>query len=113
AVVLGVPDASLSTPDVYRRLDELGAVRAPHLHHNDLEAAAVSLEPRIAEGLEALRLAGADPVFVSGSGPVVAGIVSELGAADAVAERARPAFRRVIVTEPVAYGVRMTIGTRR
>ena len=41
---------------------------------NELEPAARSLRPDIAEGLETARGAGADLVLVSGSGPTVLGL---------------------------------------
>ena len=86
----------LSTPDVYAeadrlglprdagdlrtRLDELRATLGPgvrlpgSLLVNDLEPAAVSLCPAVAEALEAVRSAGADIALVCGSGPTVAGL---------------------------------------
>lgn len=42
--------------------------------HNDLEAAAISLEPEIHDRLGVARAAGADHAMVSGSGPTVLGL---------------------------------------
>jgi 4-diphosphocytidyl-2-C-methyl-D-erythritol kinase len=57
-------------------LSELGpGVRLPdRLFVNELEPAAVSLCPDIEPALSAVRDAGADHAFVSGSGPTVAGL---------------------------------------
>jgi 4-diphosphocytidyl-2-C-methyl-D-erythritol kinase len=86
----------LSTPAVYRRADELGTPRGdlaeierrvradPAAHfHNDLQGAAVDLEPGIEQRLRALEDAGAR-AMVSGSGPTVFGVV-EPGRSEAVA----------------------------
>jgi 4-diphosphocytidyl-2-C-methyl-D-erythritol kinase len=48
---------------------------------NDLEPAALSLMPRIAGSLEALRSAGAARALVTGSGPTVFGLFEDLDAA--------------------------------
>jgi 4-diphosphocytidyl-2-C-methyl-D-erythritol kinase len=90
--VLVLPsDHALSTPAVYRAFDGLGAARGgaeldalefalsqqqltPELVHNDLQAAALSLHPPIAEALAAVEGAGAAHVMVSGSGPTVFGL---------------------------------------
>lgn len=112
-LVVGVPDAALSTAAVYRRLDELrpGAGAGPRAPFaNDLEPAAVDLCPAVGRGLDALRAAGADLVFVSGSGPAVVAVMSEPASADEVAAAASSAFRRVIVADPTAVGVRMALG---
>lgn len=90
----------LSTPDVYRRLDELRdrqrndigpAPRAPQVDpevlkalrsgdigalaghlRNDLQAAALDLQPALRDVLEQGRQAGAAAGIVSGSGPTIA-----------------------------------------
>jgi 4-diphosphocytidyl-2-C-methyl-D-erythritol kinase len=80
----------LSTADVYREADRLSLPRAreeldalrPRLDGtpddsllvNDLERAALSLCPQIADALSAVREAGADRAMVSGSGPTVFGL---------------------------------------
>lgn len=92
-----VPAAEqLSTPDVYREADRMGIMRSdaelegvyrrlleavesgmpltPELIVNDLEPAAVSLCPSIAEVRAAVRELGAQHSMVSGSGPTVVGI---------------------------------------
>jgi len=113
--VLGVPDARISAADAYRVLDELRAAgRAEDdasWHRNDLEAAAVRLVPGLGDALDAMRSAGAPVACVSGSGPAVAGILGDRASAEDVASRASPAFRRVVVAEASAWGVRLTMGT--
>jgi 4-diphosphocytidyl-2-C-methyl-D-erythritol kinase len=88
----------LSTAAVYAEADRLALARTPHaleerrlelraafelgaplpaaaeLLHNDLQRAAVSLCPRIADALAQARAAGAEPALVSGSGPTVLGL---------------------------------------
>jgi 4-diphosphocytidyl-2-C-methyl-D-erythritol kinase len=61
---------------------------------NDLQPAAVSLRPEIAEPVERLRGAGALAAAVSGSGPTAFGVFS----GPAVAERAAAAVPGAIVT---------------
>ena len=48
--------------------------------HNDLQGAAISLCPQIAAALQKVREAGAEEVFVSGSGPTVVGLFSRANA---------------------------------
>ncbi|OII20300.1 4-(cytidine 5'-diphospho)-2-C-methyl-D-erythritol kinase [Curtobacterium sp. MCBA15_016] len=107
--VLALSDAGLSTPAVYRALDEhreryradiapapttpvveanvLQALRAgdPDLLadclHNDLQAPAMRLQPALATTLEIGEKAGALAGLVSGSGPTVAFLVAERDAA--------------------------------
>jgi 4-diphosphocytidyl-2-C-methyl-D-erythritol kinase len=96
AYVVVPSNFQLSTPEVFKEADRLGLPRsredlrsrydamvrvlAPgarlpaELLVNDLERAAVSLCPSIAETLKALRDAGAEQAIVSGSGPTVVGI---------------------------------------
>jgi 4-diphosphocytidyl-2-C-methyl-D-erythritol kinase len=90
--------ASLSTADVYAEADRLrlsqpaqllaerhGELAAAFEHgaplpaarellHNDLQRAAMSLCPQIADALREARAAGADTALVSGSGPTVIGL---------------------------------------
>ncbi len=49
---------------------------------NDLEQAALSLRPEIGGALEALREAGAEVTFVTGSGPTAVGLYTDIVAAD-------------------------------
>jgi 4-diphosphocytidyl-2-C-methyl-D-erythritol kinase len=102
--LLVLPSASaLSTPAVYAEADRLELARTPRelrarlealraalgwgaslpadgkLLHNDLQQAAISLCPEIAEALEQARDAGARAAFVSGSGPTVVGLFPGAG----------------------------------
>lgn len=95
----------LSTAEVYREADRLGALRSTselwsslealravlslpqgsipaELRVNDLERAAVSLRSEIAGALEDVRAAGAEGALVSGSGPTVVGLLWGEDAAD-------------------------------
>lgn len=100
----------LSTPHVFKRFDEMAAagdlpdscqapgptpvpaaltaaLRAGDVNrlaaclHNDLQPAALSLRPELELVIEAAERAGALRAIVSGSGPTVAALVSESGAA--------------------------------
>ena len=88
----------LSTADVYREADRVGDQRSDaelasslesvrtvlslpggrvpaELAVNDLEPAALSLRPEIADVLDRVRAAGAESAFVSGSGPTAVGVL--------------------------------------
>jgi 4-diphosphocytidyl-2-C-methyl-D-erythritol kinase len=95
----------LSTPEVYRTLDELrpepeerdampliAALRkgvpsdiAPLLH-NDLQQAALHLRPELQETIDALESAGALRAMVSGSGPTILALVGSADEASRIAE---------------------------
>ncbi len=103
--VLALADFGLSTPEVYRALDEhrtryaadiapvetepvvavevLQALRAgdPQMlaaaMHNDLQAAALSLAPQLADVLELGERSGALAGIVSGSGPTIAFLAAD------------------------------------
>jgi 4-diphosphocytidyl-2-C-methyl-D-erythritol kinase len=102
--VLVLPsDAELSTAAVYGEADRLGLARSARelaelhsqLHsafahgaplpatsellHNDLQRAAVSLCPPIAQALACVRQLGGDPALVSGSGPTALGLFGHTG----------------------------------
>lgn len=102
--VLVTSDYGLSTPEVYRTLDEirlrdgveadpqpdidpaiLGAMRAGDalglapLLHNDLQQAALELAPALGDTLETGKAAGALAGIVSGSGPTVAFLTQSSG----------------------------------
>lgn len=112
--VLVVPaPVGLSTPAVFREADALrpprtavdleawrvrvvaalraigtaGASYPAELAVNDLGAAAVSLAPVVGAHLEALRLSGAVPALVCGSGPTTVGWFADGAAAEDAAER--------------------------
>jgi len=100
--VLALDEGELSTPDVFRRFDELQPGGSPDLEvppellnalisgdpvalgqslANDLEDAAVSLRPQLGRVLRTGRELGALGALVSGSGPTVAFLVADERAA--------------------------------
>jgi 4-diphosphocytidyl-2-C-methyl-D-erythritol kinase len=114
--LLLVPSAQgLSTADVYAASQpnpiyaavQGDLIRAVHtarsaadvaaLVANDLQPAALSLQPGIAASLEAVRAAGALAAAVSGSGPTVFGVFPD----PAAAEAARAGVPGSIATRPV------------
>ncbi len=111
--VLVLPGSEpLSTPAVYRSFDELGLGRSPAAlrarerevldgwfdTHNDLEPAALALQPAIRAALDDAREAGADHAMVSGSGPTVVGFFATPERAAAAAERLRDRRPEAIAT---------------
>lgn len=99
-----VPAApGLATADVYAELDELGGAAGPldpeplralaagppadlaATLENDLERAALSLRPELADTLDALRAAGAPAAAVSGSGPTCFALFEARADAEAAA----------------------------
>jgi 4-diphosphocytidyl-2-C-methyl-D-erythritol kinase len=107
--LLVLPSADqLSTAAVYAAADQLGVAReqgelehaagqlqrafelgaplpaARELLHNDLQQAALSLQPAIAGALAAVLDAGAELALVSGSGPTVIGLFGHANAAGRV-----------------------------
>jgi 4-diphosphocytidyl-2-C-methyl-D-erythritol kinase len=120
----------LSTADVYREADRLGEQRSDaelasslesvrtvlslpggrvpaELAVNDLEPAALSLRPEIADVLDRVRAAGAESGFVSGSGPTVAGLMWGEDAdarADAVAAELSDRYPGACAAVPVSEG---------
>ena len=127
--VLLLPFAEgLATARVYQVSDRLGPPRTPaelerlrarlreqlgagaplpgreELLGNDLQAAAISLCPAIEGALAAVREAGAEHAFVSGSGPTVVGLFAGAGARGALERASRSLGSRrppVIACEPV------------
>jgi len=120
-----IPDeAGLETAAVYREADALGLSRdATELDQlgvrlreaastgasplayaallvNDLEQAAISLRPGIAEALGALEEVGAARALVTGSGPTAFGLFEDIVAADAAASALPPRYANAIVTTP-------------
>jgi 4-diphosphocytidyl-2-C-methyl-D-erythritol kinase len=67
------------------------------LLHNDLEAPAFRLRPRLQDDKEALLAAGCLGAVVTGSGPTVVGLARDQGSANEIAERVRARFDRVVV----------------
>jgi 4-diphosphocytidyl-2-C-methyl-D-erythritol kinase len=132
--VLVPSEIGLSTPTVFRRLDELRAARgetvpeptgvseallraveaadavvvAQHLR-NDLQEAALDLAPELAETLSAGERAGALAGLVSGSGPTLAFLAENPAHAASLAQALNEAgyARAVPVSGPVS-GARLT-----
>lgn len=126
--VLGVSDAHLSTPDVYKAWDGLqhgyhGRV-SPVLHavgngdavmlgdvlHNDLQAAAFTLQPGLADDVDAFLVDGALGAMVSGSGPTVMALASDAEHAHHLAHLAADRFARVEVAASPVGGPQLRIG---
>jgi 4-diphosphocytidyl-2-C-methyl-D-erythritol kinase len=121
-----IPDEEgLETAAVYREADQLGLAREagelerlgaalreaaaggaspldypPEVLVNDLEQAAISLRPTIAEALAALDEVGASRSVVTGSGPTAFGLFPDIAAADAAASALPPRYANAIVTAP-------------
>lgn len=108
--LLAVPGGHLSTPEVYRRHDEIAAdvgralVLAPEIDarqlealssgnthllgqtlHNDLQSAAFALHSGLEPVVETAERAGALGAMVSGSGPTVAALVENQAQAETIA----------------------------
>jgi 4-diphosphocytidyl-2-C-methyl-D-erythritol kinase len=116
----------LSTREVYAEADRLGLGRTAQelgeiegrlreaaggaspldyagLLVNDLQGAALSLRPEIAEALVALEEVGAAVALVTGSGPTAFGLFSDLAAADRAAASLPPRFAGAIVSSPQGW----------
>lgn len=124
--VVGISASTLSTAEVYAEFDRLGGgsvddpyevadalargdlARLAGALRNDLQQAAVSLQPAIADGLRAVEKAGALAGIVSGSGPTVLGLASSDEHAAEIAGRCADAFARVEVVHSVEHGPRVT-----
>ncbi|WP_316741974.1 4-(cytidine 5'-diphospho)-2-C-methyl-D-erythritol kinase [Streptomyces sp. MK7] len=126
--VFAVADDGLSTPAVYGEFDRLAegreipepvasedllaalakgdATALAAALSNDLQPAALSLRPSLADTLAAGRAAGASAGLVSGSGPTTAFLAADAESAAAVAEalRASGTCRAVRVAESPAAG---------
>jgi 4-diphosphocytidyl-2C-methyl-D-erythritol kinase len=74
---------ALPTASVYARADELRLTRASldgvnvDEAHNDLQRAAIDLEPEAGAALNLLRAAGASAAQLSGSGPAAFGLFDD------------------------------------
>ncbi len=118
ALVIVVPPFALSTPEVFRRWDDLGGPTGPAIGdaslpptlrgglpmRNDLYPAAVSLDPRIDDWRAELAAAWGRDVAMTGSGSALFGFFSDLDEAhDAAAAVDTPA-RAVEAVTPVDRG---------
>ncbi|MEN9749541.1 MAG: hypothetical protein RL149_619, partial [Actinomycetota bacterium] len=131
-LVLVFDDQGLSTPQVYKRLDELRASRdeqidAPEINrnilralqngnpfeiaellHNDLEEAALSLRPDLRIKMTTLLQHGAIRAMVSGSGPTIIGLASSEVAAEQIARSLRELGYNAISTSGPAVGTKLS-----
>ena len=128
-IVLITSAGGLSTPTVYAKLDELreGANLVPEsapqepneliaalaagdigaiarLAHNDLQWAALELNPELQDIIDRAKAAGALTALVSGSGPTVFAIASDSKTAHLIAEEFGSA---AVVTSGPATGARL------
>jgi 4-diphosphocytidyl-2-C-methyl-D-erythritol kinase len=129
--VLVANPKGLSTPSVYKKLDEIRAaqnqdptkVATPIIPqelisalqsgdprsvakflHNDLQEAAISLMPELAETMEAGKSAGALAAMISGSGPTVALLALNKEHADSIAAELKIHGHSAIATDGPALG---------
>jgi 4-diphosphocytidyl-2-C-methyl-D-erythritol kinase len=130
-LVLVTSDQGLSTPAVYKRLDELRAargidpMRAPaaivpedliralqsgdqstisNLLKNDLQEAALDLRPDLKKTIQDGLAAGALNGFVSGSGPTVAFLVADANAAEEITQKLHASGYRALAAAGPAVG---------
>jgi 4-diphosphocytidyl-2-C-methyl-D-erythritol kinase len=127
AVVLIPFEPGLTAREVYAEADRLGLGRDmveleaeearmreaaaggaspldyPEMLVNDLQGAALSLRPEIAEALAALEEAGAATALVTGSGPTAFGLFADIAAADRAAASLPPRFAGAIVSTPQVF----------
>ncbi|HSJ18835.1 MAG TPA: 4-(cytidine 5'-diphospho)-2-C-methyl-D-erythritol kinase [Solirubrobacterales bacterium] len=123
-VVLIPSRNGLATAEVYAEADRLGlgresseleelgerlqAVTLPgtsplayaELLANDLQHAALSLRPEVAEALDALEEVGAARALVTGSGPAAFGLFEEFARAERAAAALSPRFGDALVAAP-------------
>jgi 4-diphosphocytidyl-2-C-methyl-D-erythritol kinase len=99
----GEPDPS-ALADALARGD---LARVAAALRNDLEEAAVSLEPATAALREALLDAGALGAVMTGSGPAWCGLARDEAHAEEVAGRLRGRFRRAFVVRSLDHGPRI------
>ncbi len=84
-IVLANPGVHSSTPEVFARATaRVEMSRIDFRLANDLQAAAIALHPEIGAALEALRVAGATNVMMSGSGASVFGFVPSVEAGESI-----------------------------
>ena len=114
ALVLWPDPVGLSTADVYREADRIGSTRErlepeplrqaaaggvealAGAVENDLQPAALSLRPELAERIATLERAGALAAAVTGSGPTVFGLFGDRAAAERAASRVPGALVTIV-----------------
>jgi 4-diphosphocytidyl-2-C-methyl-D-erythritol kinase len=108
AVVIVPANARLSTATVYAQADRLGSTRRDlggldplaQIGVNDLQDAAISLEPSIAPTLAAIRGCGAEHAMVCGSGPTVIGLFASAPDAERAGACLREGGREALAAVP-------------
>ena len=108
AVLIAPSHARLSTATVYAQADRLGSTRRglggfdpiAQIGVNDLQDAAISLEPSIAPTLAAVRDCGAEHAMVCGSGPTVIGVFASASDAERAQARLRDGGRETLAAVP-------------
>jgi 4-diphosphocytidyl-2-C-methyl-D-erythritol kinase len=124
--LLGIDAGGLASGDVYRRHDELGGAgpvrreradalvaalqdgaveRVAAALANDLEPAAFSLRPELADARRRMLAAGAVGAVMSGSGPTMLGLCRDQGHAERLAQAVVGGFARVEVARAPVPGV--------
>lgn len=100
---LGLSRSAGELDEIEGRLREAAGAGASPLTYaellvNDLEQAAISLRPEIADALSELRRVGAEVAFVTGSGPTAVGLFGDIVAADRACGAMGPRWADAIVT---------------
>ncbi|MEX0873528.1 MAG: hypothetical protein WD646_15750 [Actinomycetota bacterium] len=110
-VVLGIGAEHVSAAESYEAFDglEWGRDGSVFVHHNDLQRATIQLVPALRERLDAMQKA-AGVAFMSGSGPTVVGVVETESQAHDVRAQVGSVFERVLVAQPVDWGVHLFLG---
>jgi 4-diphosphocytidyl-2-C-methyl-D-erythritol kinase len=110
SVAVAVPSFELSTPQVYRRWDEMGypvggefprralppALRTLDHVRNDLQPAALAVAPELGDWMLELADRWDRPVMVSGSGPAVFGYFADDDEAASAAAAVPPGARGAV-----------------
>lgn len=118
ALALVVPPIELSTPAVFAEWDRLGGPAGPATSDralppslrshgpvaNDLQPAATSLAPMVAEWQDQLRHMWGRPVLLSGSGPSLYAFFVDIDEAASALAAVPPGARDVAAVPPVAHG---------
>ncbi|HKZ19202.1 MAG TPA: hypothetical protein VJQ57_03745 [Acidimicrobiia bacterium] len=119
AVAVAVPPFELETARVYERWDSLDEPAGPEVEgrrlppslrllgplRNDLTPAAIDLQPELADYMAELSRTWEQPVLMSGSGPALFGLFSDLGEATDAAEAVPSAYRERRAAVPRSNGV--------
>jgi 4-diphosphocytidyl-2-C-methyl-D-erythritol kinase len=133
-VVLVPQSMGLTTAEVYAEADRLGLARSEaeievvrrtlrdavvdgasplsYREHlvNDLQEAAISLRPEIADALAALSDAGAEHAMVTGSGPTAFGLFADRAAATVAEQALTEQFPSAVATGPLPADAEMGPG---